>query len=166
MNDFIDETVKTRMTSIINDSGYVSSNTKNGNQVNDTVLQAYNIIKKILSESVSDELISSKKTERYLAILYNGNTRKWVARIVNRDTQIILIIPNEDKEEIKYRLDDVNDIKEYAQELHNVITMYTTPSIKDSNKEYVYTKWGKYEKPDPYKVYIKRGIPDNASCNG
>ena len=104
--------------------------------------------------------ITYKKTESYLAILLKNNTRKWIARIIANDSQITLIIPDSNKLETKYKIATIDEIERYKEQLISSLNNYL--NINDSSTDtvqYVYTKWGKYPMPDPYKVYIKRGLP-------
>ena len=65
-------------------------------------------------------------------------------------------IPNENKKELKFKISTVDDINLYNKEITDVIKRYLSPV---DNTEYIYTKWGKYIKPNPYKVTLTRPYP-------
>ena len=87
-------------------------------------LEAYFIIKNLLSEMVSMKDITYKDTESYINVLYKGNSRKWICRLRLTDNQKTLIIPDENKKEIKYQLADIYAIPEYRDQLVAVLERY------------------------------------------
>ena len=128
----------------------------------DKELDALVIVKSLLNDIVDMNEITYKKTESYFAILLKNNTRKWITRIIMGDSQITLIIPDENKSEIRIKLDSINDIEKYKNELTDVLKRYIEPKPSDDkNINYVFTKWGNYPEPENYKVYLKYGIPES-----
>lgn len=87
-------------------------------------LEAYFIVKNLLSDVVSLNDITYKDTESYINILYKGNSRKWICRLILRETQKILIIPDENKKEIKQPLTDIYDLPQHKSELIEVLNRY------------------------------------------
>lgn len=87
-------------------------------------LEAYFIIKNLLAEKTDIHNITYKDTESYINMLYKGNTRKWICRLRLTDSQKILIIPDENKKEIKYTLKDIYEIQSYKEELEKVLERY------------------------------------------
>ena len=87
-------------------------------------LEAYFIIKNLLSEVVSMKDITYKDTESYINVLYKGNSRKWICRLRLTDNQKTLILPDENKKEIKYQLADIYSIPEYKDQLAAVLERY------------------------------------------
>lgn len=87
-------------------------------------LEAYFIIKNLLSEAADMKDITYKDTESYINVLYKANTRKWICRIKLTDSSKTLIIPDENKKEVKYQLQDIYDIKQYKDTLIEVLTRY------------------------------------------
>ena len=163
INDFVEELVKERLTNIISNSEYSESVSLKENKKQDPTDLEFDIIvliKSLLNDFVDMNDITYKKTESYLAILLKNNTRKWIARIIANDSQITLIIPDSNKLETKYKIATIDEIERYKEQLISSLNNYL--NINDSSTDtvqYVYTKWGKYPMPDPYKVYIKRGLP-------
>lgn len=91
-------------------------------------LEAYFIVKQMLSDKVSFRDITYKDTVYYINILYKGNSRKWICRLKLSEAKKILIIPSKDGKEIgaaQYTLNDIYDILNYSAELHEVLERYT-----------------------------------------
>lgn len=99
---------------------------KNENRIVTTPdeLEGYFVIKSLLKDIVSIKDISYKDTESYMGVLYQNNTRKWICRLLLNGTTKWIIIPDENKKEIKYSLEDVYDIEKYANELIAVAKRY------------------------------------------
>ena len=87
-------------------------------------LEAYFIIKNMLSDVVSIKDITYKDTESYINILYKGNSRKWICRLRLTDTQKLLFIPDENKKEIRHQLTDIYELTNYKDALLEVLKRY------------------------------------------
>lgn len=87
-------------------------------------LEAYFIVKSLLSDVVDHHDITYKDTESYISILYKGNTRKWICRLRLTDAQKTLIVPDENKKDIKYTMQDIYDLPQYKDTLSQVLTRY------------------------------------------
>ncbi len=87
-------------------------------------LEAYFIVKSMMSELVDIHDITYKDTESYINVLYKGNSRKWICRLRLLDNTKTLIIPGEDKKEIRHQLTDIYDLKNYKDALLNVLRRY------------------------------------------
>lgn len=87
-------------------------------------LEAFFIVKNLLSDLVSIHDITYKDTESYINILYKANTRKWICRLRLTDSQKTLIIPDENKKETKYPLTDIYDLKGFHDQLAEVLQRY------------------------------------------
>lgn len=118
--------------------------------------ESVTLVKDILSTIISPQDISHKQTGSYLAVLYKNNVRRWICRIYLYSAQKALILPDENKKEIKHPISCVADIQNYASEIISSARRYTETQ-KPKNTEYLHTKWGTYEMPDPYSVQLKRG---------
>lgn len=70
-----------------------------------------------------------------------------------------LIIPDENKNEIRYKISSLDDINNYSQQIQQALHLYISNSLPQlyDNKKYLHTKWGIYEKPIPYKIQIPYG---------
>ena len=87
-------------------------------------LESYFIVKNLLSDLVDVHDITYKDTESYINVLYKGNTRKWICRLRLNDAQKILIIPDENKKDMRYALQDIYDISQYKDQLISVLSRY------------------------------------------
>lgn len=87
-------------------------------------LEAYFIIKNLLSGIADMHDITYKDTESYINILYKANTRKWICRLRLTDTQKMLIVPDESKNETKYQLQDIYDLSQHKDTLTAVLQRY------------------------------------------
>ena len=87
-------------------------------------LEGFNIIRSILSEVVSADEISYKDVERYFSILYKNNTRKWICRLYFNSSKKSITISDENKEEVRYYIENVSDIYKYKNELIDAIEKY------------------------------------------
>lgn len=87
-------------------------------------LEAYFIIKNLLSDIADIKSITYKDTESYISILYKANTRKWICRLRLTDSAKCLILPDESKREIKYPLQDIYELSQYKEQLSSVLQRY------------------------------------------
>lgn len=160
LNDYIDKIVKEKMTSLVNTSSYISA----GNQETEKSLPSseelefYKLIQNMLKDLVETFDITYKKTESYFAILYKNNVRKWLIRITITNSQITIIVPDENKNEIRFKINSLSDVNLYKQYVENALSMYlNTNTILTPAKEYLHTKWGTYEMPEPYSIKLTYG---------
>ena len=87
-------------------------------------LEAYFIVKNLLSDQVDIKDITYKDTESYINILYKANTRKWICRLKLTETQKVLILPDENKKDIKIQLGDIYELQQHKEALAEVLTRY------------------------------------------
>jgi predicted type IV restriction endonuclease len=80
-------------------------------------LEAFNVVRSILSEVISADDIAIKDVERYCGILYKNNTRKWICRFYFSGSKKSIVISNEDKSGTRYYINCVTDIYNYKSEL-------------------------------------------------
>ena len=90
----------------------------------DEELEAYFVVKNILKDVVPIEDITYKDTENYLNVLYRGNSRNWICRLILTNNKKTLIIPDENKKDIKYTVESIYDIEHYKDELIKVLNRY------------------------------------------
>lgn len=87
-------------------------------------LEAYFIVKNLLKEVVPISEITYKDTESYINILHKANSRRWICRLKLTPSQKTLIIPDENKKDVKYQLKDIYDLMGYADQLSEVLKRY------------------------------------------
>ncbi|WP_312280347.1 type I restriction endonuclease [Oscillibacter sp.] len=87
-------------------------------------LEAYFIVKNLLSGVADIHDITYKDTESYINILYKANTRKWICRLRLTASQKMLIIPDENKNDMKYPLQDIYELNQHKDALTAVLQRY------------------------------------------
>jgi hypothetical protein len=87
-------------------------------------LECFFVIRNILRTIVPYQDITYKDTNAYFGIIYKNNVRKWICRIIVNKNQIILMIPDENKNIIKYEVDDIYKIENYKNELIKTLKYY------------------------------------------
>lgn len=78
----------------------------------------------LLKETVPPSDITYKDTASYFNILYQNNTWRWICRLKLSDSRKLLIIPDENKKEQIFPLDDLYDIEKYKDQLTEVLKRY------------------------------------------
>lgn len=76
-------------------------------------LGAYFIVKMILKDAVPAQDITYKDTINYIGILYQNKVTKWICRLILNASRKIIIIPDENKKEVRYPLESIYDIEKY-----------------------------------------------------
>lgn len=80
-------------------------------------IQGINIVKSILAEVAPIDDITYKDVERYCGILYKNNTRKWICRLYFNSSKKSITIADENKKEVRYYIENLNDIYKYKSEI-------------------------------------------------
>ena len=144
LNDYISETMNDKIKTALGGSGgsvsiqdsrppetETSAETPAGEEkrtpnimTTEEELEAYFIVKNLLSETADIHDITYKDTESYINILYKANSRKWICRLRLTDNVKTLLVPDENKKELKYPLQDVYDIQQYKEQLLEVLKRY------------------------------------------
>lgn len=87
-------------------------------------IEAFYIIRGILAGTIPVKDIAHRDTESYFGILYKDNNRKPVCRINLDRKQKQILIPDENKNFIRYYLDKLDDIYKYKEQLIEVVKRY------------------------------------------
>lgn len=90
----------------------------------DEELEAYFIVKNLLKDLAPISDFAYRDTIYYFNILYQDNARKWICRLTLTETQKVLMLPDEDKNIIKYTLESIYDLEKYKEELASVLKRY------------------------------------------
>ncbi len=135
MQEFISETMNDKIKTALFDSPKPDAEPANESQqeptqdapfaLSETEQNLYYHIKNLFKKYVNLEDITYKKTESYLAILYKGNVRKWICRVIVTGSQLILIMPNQDKKEVRCVVANPYEIGNYGRYMVSVIARYT-----------------------------------------
>lgn len=154
LKEYINETVNSKIKFALDST---SSSPDEERITTDNEWEALTLIKDILKDTLNTEDIYHKQTGSYLAILYKNNTRKWICRINLISSQKALILPDENKKELKYPINTISDISQYSNDIITVTKRYLGSIQSPQNIECLHTRWGVYEMPDPYKINLLRG---------
>lgn len=87
-------------------------------------LEAYFLIKNLLKDIVPADDITYRDTINYINVLYKDNGRKWICRLILTPNTKRLIIPDENKNEIKIPLENLYDLEKYKSEFIEVLQRY------------------------------------------
>lgn len=91
-------------------------------------LEAFMIVKAILRPHISVEKIAIRDKLSYCGVLYEDNNRKPICRFYfNSEKVKYLAVFNEEKQEIKHKIEKLDDIYNYSSELVKIVNMYIEP---------------------------------------
>lgn len=124
INHYITTLINTRIQNALNNS---NSDSNQENKIDiipeETIvttaeeLECYYIVKAILSEFVKPSSLYYKDTFSYFGVLYENKVTKWICRIYLKENVRFIVIPDENKQEIRYELTDITDIYKYRDKL-------------------------------------------------
>lgn len=139
LNTYISEVMNEKIKSALNtasaDEGSVETSTENSAEspakpkkkiiTTEQELEGYFIIKNLLSDLVDIQDIGYKDNEQYMSILYKNKVTNWIARLyLNSSSVQYLAIPDENKKENRIKINNVYDIKQYKEQLEEVLKRY------------------------------------------
>lgn len=159
LHDYLNEMVNEKLQSAINSTS-TSGILEPGSLTTEDEWSAFSLIKNLLKDTLDINKITYKCTESYTAILYDNNSRKWICRLILKSSQKMLILPDENKKEVRYPIPCVDEISTYTDQLIEVCNRYLHPA-PSVPKELLHTRWGTYEMPSPYSVDLTRGPREN-----
>lgn len=134
MQEFISETMNDKIKTALFDrpnppespsEDTTEENAEEPTSLTDIELNTYCHIKSLFKNYVNPDDITYKKTESYLAILYKGNARKWICRIITAGTQMVIIVPDQNKKEVRCSIANPYEIGNYSKYMISVIGRYT-----------------------------------------
>ncbi len=89
-------------------------------------LQAYEIIRSMAHEIGMEDRITYKDTKSYLAILVDGNVRKWICRLeIQSGPRWITFRPQKEGESDSERINQVDDLYQYRKKLVSIMKSLT-----------------------------------------
>lgn len=80
-------------------------------------LESYYVVKSILSEIVNPNELYYKDTFSYFGILYENKVTKWICRVYLKESIKYVIIPDENKKDVRYEIENISDIYKLKDEL-------------------------------------------------
>ena len=87
-------------------------------------LEAFFIIKNMLKDVVSMNDITYKDNERYMAILYQNKTTRWICRLYFNSSKKFITIPDDNKKDVRIDIDSVYDIEKHKEKLITALNRY------------------------------------------
>ena len=136
LNQFVTELMNDKITSALKTNNDSSAQTEpkaeelvlqdNLPKINTTEeeLEAYFIVKHILSEIISKENVTHRDTESYFGVLLENNKFKWVCRFKLESSKKYMFLPDEKKNPVRYPIDSIDDIYNYKQNLIDIAKRY------------------------------------------
>ena len=162
LHDYLNEIINEKLQSAINSTN-TAGRLEEGAITSEEEWNAFSLIKNLLKDTLDTNKITYKCTESYTAILYDNNSRKWICLRILKGTQKTLILPDENKKEVRCPVYDIDDISDYTDQLIEVCNRYLYPAAP-SPKELLHTRWGIYEMPSPYTVDLTKGPRNHLKC--
>lgn len=159
LHDYLNEIINEKLQSAINSTSTAGS-LEAETLTSEEEWNAFSLIKNLLKDTLDTNKITYKCTESYTAILYDNNTRKWICRLILKNSLKILIIPDENKREVRCSISSIDEISAYTDQLIEVCNRYLHPA-PPAPRELLYTRWGTYEMPSPYSIDLTRGPRKN-----
>lgn len=131
INDLLNSRIKTALAkdedeSTLTDSSPEVPEKNNSVEIETTLeeLEAFAIIKAILRQTVDSSRIFYKDTRAYFGILLDNNTWKWICRVYLQRSVKYLVIAGENKEGIRYNIENIDDIYNHADKIVEACTRY------------------------------------------
>lgn len=87
-------------------------------------LEAFAIVKALLKDVIAPSRLFYRDTESYLGILMDDNKNKWICRIAIGKVQTNLFIPDENKKQLRYPLNSIDDLYNYQPQLIEAAKRY------------------------------------------
>ncbi|MFZ7119484.1 MAG: type I restriction endonuclease [Eubacteriaceae bacterium] len=87
-------------------------------------IESFGIVKTLLSDTIDFSKITYKDTLSYLGILIDGNTRKWICRLVLKENSKSIIIADGSQRGQRYSLENIHSIIQYKNELIKAVGLY------------------------------------------
>lgn len=98
---------------------------KRGIETTEDELQAYYVVRSIVSDESDMNRITKRDVKSYFNVLYDDNNRKPICRFYfNNPNNMQIGIFGTDKEETKFHIDKIDDIYKYKKQLIDIVVYY------------------------------------------
>jgi len=87
-------------------------------------LEAYFIVKNILKDLTPISNVTFKDNERYMVILFQDKPTKWICRFYFTSMSKSIVLPDENKKETRFKIDNIYDIENYSDQLKETLKRY------------------------------------------
>lgn len=132
ISHYINDLINQRLQNAINSSSVevseeltIDNSEESGIVTTNEELESYYIVKSILSEIVNPTNLYYKDTYSYFGILYENKVTKWICRVFLKENVKFVIIPDEDKKDIRYEIENVTDIYKLKDKLITRLKTFT-----------------------------------------
>lgn len=129
INSYINDKMSSKFKETLNQTDSSDDETEEENEESKIIttveeMNAYAIVKSIVRKTIPANRLTFKDTVSYFSIFIDNNTRKWLCRIIVEKKNNYLIIPDENKKEIRLSINEIDDIFNYEKELIDVVNRY------------------------------------------
>lgn len=134
LNQHINDTINSKLQNVLNkDVEVISDNTEDAEQASErkreiitTVeeIESYGIVKSILRQTVDSTRVTYRDQERYFTILLDDSNRKWICRIYLNGSKKHIDISDNEKNAVRYDIEKLDDIYNYANEIIEACKKY------------------------------------------
>ena len=133
LNQYINDAISMKIQSVINSTAEAEGAAvaepevaDNKKEVVTTIkeLEAYGIIKSILRKVVASDRIAYRDTASYFGVLLDDNNRKWICRVSVEASKKYIVISDENKNGVRYDIDNIDDIYNYSEEIIKACQKY------------------------------------------
>lgn len=87
-------------------------------------LEGFFLVRMLLKDVVPIGDLAYKDTVNYLSIIYQNKVTKWICRLVLTSGHKFLILPDENKKEIRIPLENIYELDKYKDQLTEVLNRY------------------------------------------
>lgn len=87
-------------------------------------MDAFYIVRAICCAKIKQDKIAHRDTQSYFGILFDDNNRKTICRLFLTERRKQIVIFDENKNEMKYELESIEDIHKYSNELLKIVEFY------------------------------------------
>ena len=88
-------------------------------------MESFYIIKAVLRKCIACERITFRDAKAYFSILIDDNNRKLACRLyLNSPTNKMIAFVGEDKKEVRHKIESINGIFDYAEQLTEIVDKY------------------------------------------
>jgi hypothetical protein len=116
------------------DSQSVSLSREDLIETTEEELEGFYIVKSMLRDAVEPSRITHRDTQSYMGILLDDNNRKPLARLHFNRVQKQIGLFDEERNEERVIIDDLNDIYNHAAKLKRVLAFYEKDSAKNESE--------------------------------
>ena len=113
------------------ESGEIERSEKNLIVTTEEELEGFHIVKAILRQFVEPQRIIARDTQAYFGILLDDNNRKPLARLYFNRAQKYLGLFDEQRQETKIPISELNDIYAHSDQIARVLACYQKTSVED-----------------------------------